>query len=320
MSADVLVIGAGVIGLTTAIALAEAGHHVTVRTAEPPQQTTSAAAAATWGPWMVEPADRVLPWAKRTLDTLRTLATDPGSGVRLATGREFSRARHDPPKWAALLGDRRSCEPTELPAGYMHGVQFTAPIIDMPIYLQYLTERLHRAGGTVELKTVTTIADVLRDAPIVVCCAGMGARNLAGDNSLYPVRGQHLVVTNPGLTDFVEADADDAIELIGIYPHRTHVVLAGTAEPNRWSRKHDEIAAERILQRCTTLEPRLADTRTLEHLVGLRPTRPHVRLDHEHHDDGIVIYNYGHGGAGVSLAWGCAAEVNQLTDPSAKRR
>ena len=46
---DVLVIGAGVSGLTTGICLAEAGLSVTIRTAAPPGQTTSVAAGALWG-------------------------------------------------------------------------------------------------------------------------------------------------------------------------------------------------------------------------------------------------------------------------------
>jgi D-amino-acid oxidase len=264
---------------------------------------------------MVEPADRVLPWASHTLTTLRALAAIPDTGVRLATGREIATTVHDPPAWATLLPDRRPCPPEELPDGYTRGVRYTAPIIDMPIYLRYLTQRLRTAGGHIEIGAVTAIADILDEASIIVCCAGIGARTLAQDDSLYPIRGQHLVVTNPGLTDFLEADTGDSPELTAIYPHPTHVILAGTAEPNAWSRQPDQASAERIRQRCTAIEPRLADTRILEHRVGLRPTRPHIRLTAEHHDNGILIHNYGHGGAGVSLSWGCAAEVRQLADP-----
>lgn len=72
--APVLVIGAGVIGLSTAVILAEAGYPVVVRAAEPPEVTTSAMAGALWGPWLVQPRHRVLRWAEHTLTTLRHLA------------------------------------------------------------------------------------------------------------------------------------------------------------------------------------------------------------------------------------------------------
>src|ERR1022692_1087046 len=96
---DVVVLGAGVIGLTTAVTVAEGGHRVLVRTAEPPGATTSAAAGALWGPWLAEPRDRVLGWASHTLDVLTRLATQHGTGVRMTAGQDISVRHHQPPAW-----------------------------------------------------------------------------------------------------------------------------------------------------------------------------------------------------------------------------
>ena len=74
---DVLVIGSGVAGLTSAISLAEAGLRVAIRTAAPPEATTSAVAGAVWGPVNVRPAGRVREWARIGLETLRSLESDP---------------------------------------------------------------------------------------------------------------------------------------------------------------------------------------------------------------------------------------------------
>lgn len=109
---DVVVLGAGVIGLTTAITLAETGRRVLVRTAEPPKATTSATAGALWGPWLAEPHDRVLVWARDTLDTLTALADQPDTGVRMASGKDVSHSQHQPPEWFALLPDARPCTRT----------------------------------------------------------------------------------------------------------------------------------------------------------------------------------------------------------------
>ncbi|MQA78193.1 MAG: FAD-dependent oxidoreductase [Streptosporangiales bacterium] len=310
---DALVIGAGVIGLATAITFAEAGHRVLVRTAEPLEQTTSAVAGALWGPWMAEPADRAMTWAAHTLTFLTDLAGRPGTGVRVATGTDVSNVEHEPPEWFSLLRGLRPCHGDELPPGYAHGNRYTAPLVDMPVHLRYLANRLHAAGGEIAVESVDTIEDAADLALLIINCAGLGARNLASDTQLYPVRGQHVVVTNPGITDFLEVDTADSPDLVAIYPHGDHVVLGGTAEPHRWDRTPDPVTAAAILKRCTALDPRLRDAEIIEHRVGLRPTRPQVRLELGQGPSGsIVVHNYGHGGAGVSLSWGCAAKAFTL--------
>jgi D-amino-acid oxidase len=47
----------------------------------------------------------------------------------------------------------------------------------------------------------------------------------------------------------------------------------------------------------------------LGHRVGLRPGRPQVRLETERRPAGPVVHCYGHGGAGITLSWGCADDI-----------
>jgi D-amino-acid oxidase len=91
-------------------------------------------------------------------------------------------------------------------------------------------------------------------------------------------------------------------------------VLGGIAIEDDWNLEPDPAVAAGIMRRCTALEPRLRDARIVDHRVGLRPGRPSVRLDREVVDGAVVVHNYGHGGTGVMLSWGCAREaVAQLT-------
>lgn len=311
MNGPIVVIGAGVIGLTAAVMLSERGYPVRVLTAELPAATTSAVAGALWGPWLVEPRARVLSWAEETLQVLRGLADEPDSGVRIATGREVTNHASTPPDWARLLPDRVALQPRELPTGYRYGVRYSAPLIDMPVHLVYLMKRLAQAGGSIHQRRLTSLADSIDEhRAVIVNCTGLGARDLVPDPALYPVRGYHIVTRNPGLSEFLEADTGDDTDLLAIYPHEDHVILGGTAEPNLWERQSDETTATAILNRCAAIEPALTGAQIIEHRVGLRPTRPQIRLDVVQLGNHVsVVHCYGHSGAGVSLAWGCAAEI-----------
>ena len=306
----VLVIGAGVCGLTTAICLAEAGLDVTIRAARLPPDTTSVAAGAVWGPHLVEQSERVTRWGRDTLDTLTGLAGQPGTGVHLGQGIEAVRTPEAPPRWVTGLPGFRMCEPAELPGELVTGWQFRAPVISMPVYLEYLLDRFTGGAGQVQVGTVASLAEAAQAAPVVVNCSGAGACDLVPDPQVQPVRGQALVVANPGLTDFLVAPTEDGTEFSYMFPHRDTVVLGGTEQPGNWSLEPDPETSRRILARCAALEPRLAGARILAERVGLRPARPTVRLEAERTSrGGLLLHNYGHGGAGVTLSWGCAREI-----------
>ncbi len=306
---DALVVGAGVSGLTTAVCLVEAGMRVEVWAADPPERTTSYAAGAMWGPYLVDPVDRVRAWSAETLDVLRDLAADPSTGVRLVAGVEASREWVDPPEWADQLDGFRICGAGELPDGFVSGWRYIAPLVDMPVYLGYLRRRFEAAGGVVEIRRIDAFDQAAGVAPVVVNCAGLGARHLVPDPELVPIRGQLVVVENPGITEFFSEDTGLSPDLTHFYPHGETVVVGGTALPGEWSREPDPDTAAAIITRCAEIEPRLRDARVVAHRVGLRPTRPCVRVDQERLDGIRVIHNYGHGGAGLTLSWGCASET-----------
>jgi len=316
---DVLVIGAGVIGLSVTAALLEAGLAVTVYAAEPPDRTTSAAAGALWGPHLVGADERVGRWAALTLARFRELAEAPGTGVAVLTGLAASAgaAGQDdgPPPFTEGAGEPLRCDPARLPPGYTAGWRYAAPVIDMVAYLDHLLGLVRAGGG--RLETGPAVPDLAaglrrRAAPVLVNCAGIGARGLVPDPALVPVRGQVEVAANPGLGEFFVGEGADG-EVTYIFPHGRTVVLGGTHQHGSASLHADPADARRILDRCAAAEPRLARARVLAHRVGLRPVRPSVRLDAEPAADGRhVVHCYGHGGAGVTLSWGCALDVADL--------
>ena len=306
---DILVIGAGVCGLTTGISLAEAGLGVTIRAAAPPERTTSAAAGALWGAVRVGPPKRVLDWGRTGLEVLSKLAAEPGTGVRMVSGREVSHTPLEPDYWTQLLSDLRPCEPAELPDGFTGGWHYTAPVATMPVYLDYLRARFERADGTIEVAAVPSLTELAGAAPVVVNCSGVGAHHLVPDPAVMPVRGQVVIAANPGIEEFLVNRDEEPPWITYMFPHGDTVLLGGTNEEGAWDLEPKPSIAERIVAQCALIDPRLRGARILGHRVGLRPYRPQVRLESEPFEDGVLWHNYGHGGAGVSLAWGCAAEI-----------
>ncbi|MFI6934800.1 FAD-dependent oxidoreductase [Streptomyces sp. NPDC050287] len=306
---EIVVVGGGVIGLTTAVVLAERGRRVRVWTRDPVEGTTSAVAGALWWPYAIEPVTSARRWALRSLDVYAEAAASPEvTGVRLVEGVLGEADLDGARAWAgARVPGLRAATAVEYARS---GVWARLPLIDMSTHLPWLRERFLAAGGVIETRAVSDLAEA--DAPVVVNCTGLGARELVPDPSVRPVRGQLVVVENPGIrTWLVATDVSGAKTYF--FPQPGRLVLGGTADEDAWGPEPDPAVAEDIVRRCAALRPEIAGARVLEHRVGLRPARDAVRLERELLPDGrALVHNYGHGGAGVTVAWGCAEEAAGL--------
>jgi D-amino-acid oxidase len=306
---EVLVVGAGVSGLTTAVRLAEDERRPRVRviTESLPDRSTSAAAGAIWEPLYANHA-RVLEWSTRSYEVFKEMAAAGCPGVRLVDGVEASRTPMAVPSWAAALPGFRPAAEETLPAGFVCGWWYTAPIIDMPAYLRWLERRLEAAGGEVELRRVASLDEECERAATVVNCSGTGATELVPDPSVQPIRGQLVAVRNPGVRHFFAEHTDELDEMTYMLPQGNVLLLGGNADKGESDPSPDLDVARAIVARCARIEPAIATAPFLEHRVGIRPYRPEVRVEAE----GRIVHNYGHGGAGVSLSWGCADAVAAL--------
>lgn len=301
--------GAGVSGLTCALALAMTGAlTVEVWARDLPLESTSCAAAAMWAPYLASDS-RLARWSEATYRWLMTCSE--AEGVRQVFGREVCRTARRAPPWMRGLPGYRRCHDRELPGPYLTGWRYRAPTIEMPAYLRALLAHLGRRGVPVRRRPVRSLAEALPEAPVVVNCTGADARQLVPDPAVTATRGQLVVVENPGIDEFF-AEHDESVDPIYFVPHGDHLVLGGSAEPGRTDLTPDRAIAAAIQRRCATIDPRLGRARVLGHRVGLRPTRPRVRLEREAVGRGHIIHNYGHGGSGVTLSWGCAGDVTAL--------
>jgi D-amino-acid oxidase len=299
-----VVVGAGVTGLSCAVRLAQEGRAVDVLARDLPLETTSVVAAALWYPYKALPRDRVTAWAATAYDEFAALAEQEGTGVRMLAGTEVHRQSTGDPWWAGAVPDLEHVGP---PRGYRDAWSFTAPVIDMPVYLAWLRSRLAALGGTLTRISLPRLPQPDgATGDVVVNCAGLGSRLLAQDQDVHPVRGQVVLVSGVRL-DRWWLDAAGPTYAV---PRAREIVVGGTDQADDWSRTASPETAAAILERAVRLVPELAGATVVGHRVGLRPVRPLVRLEAE----GRVVHCYGQGGAGVTLSWGCADEVARLVE------
>ena len=307
----VTVVGAGVVGLTCAVRLLEEGHRVDVLARDLPLETTSAVAAAIWYPYRAFPLDHVLAWSARSYDVFAGLAGVDGAGVTMRSGIEVFAARQDEPWWRTAVPALDHVPP---PAGYGDAWTFEAPVVEMPVYLTWLASRVEELGGTI---TRLNLSALPVGADVVVNCAGIGARLLAADSSVGPVRGQVVYLSQVGLERWY---LDSSADLTYVVPRAHDIVVGGTDQEGEWSRTPSPDDAEAILARARRLVPELESAAVLRHRVGLRPTRPQVRVERAASGGTSVVHCYGHGGAGVTLSWGTADQVVELVSADPNER
>jgi D-amino-acid oxidase len=285
---QVVVIGAGVVGLSCAVALREGFDVEVLARAQP---TVSEVAGGLWLPYATADDARTLRWAQRTRERLEA------DGHPLV---DYVHLDDAEPWWVAALPPERvrAARDDEVPPGRGPGWVARVPLVEMPRHLAALRER---AGG-VRVAEVRALEGV---APLVVNCAGLAAGALAGDDAVVPVRGQVVHVRAPAATPCI----CDERELTYVLPRPDVCVLGGTHQRGDADAAPREDEARDIVARCARLVPALADAEVLGVRAGLRPHREGgARVERV----GDLIHCYGHGGAGLTLSWGCAEEVVRL--------
>jgi D-amino-acid oxidase len=244
------------------------------------------------------------------------LARDPHSSVLMRESIMLLRRPAGTPWWAEAVGRVERMDPQELSPPYVGGYRFVVPLVEMPIYLPWLLGRFVSSGGVFEQRAVRSLEEAASHGKVVLNCSGLRARTLCGDETLVPVRGDVVRVVNPGLTVSVR-DEENSKGRTYVHPRTHDCILGGTSEPGEWDTSRDPAKAAAIVERCVELVPELEGSEVLEHHVGLRPSRPdgvRLELDTAAPGGSRLIHNYGHGGAGVTLSWGCAEEAAALAE------
>ncbi|KAI1656295.1 FAD dependent oxidoreductase [Daldinia decipiens] len=366
-SPHVLIIGGGVTGLISAWVLLDKGYRVTIVSSawvNDEQRLTSQIAGALWEfPPAVcgQHTDKISlahskHWSMTAYHIWDGIASIPAlseaSGVRMMPSDFFfpepvESDKAQVSKMTEIMAsgvrgfyrgadiiDERGIDPSY---GAVDAYELLAPVIDTDKAMVWLTELVESKGANLVTETIrhdlVEIEDTLRarfEADAIVNCTGLQAQELAGDESVYPIRGGLIRVINDG-TDFPKVDAaltitadaaHSANEIIFLVPRNDNILLiGGITEPHEWDLDLtlSTPIIRRMRERCERFLPGLENARVdpeYPFAQGLRPFRgQNVRVERELRRTGSrIVHSYGHGGAGWSLSFGCARDVATLID------
>ncbi len=177
--------------------LLENGCNVKILARELPPKTTSDAAGAFWAPHGTEPGEKVRTWSKISLVKFQALAEIPGSGVSMITLHEFFDRQLPDSHWADFAPDFKAIVRGKTETPWKFGCKYTSAKIDAPLYMNYLKQQFLGLGGIIQQENVKNLVELTNQYSIVVNCSGVGAKELANDDEVYPIRGQVLLVTKP---------------------------------------------------------------------------------------------------------------------------
>lgn len=308
---QITIVGCGISGLSCGIRLQQEGHSVRIVAREIPPHTTSNRAAAFWSPYYAfgEKASNRALFSYHHF--MREAVQSPAAGITITQlWRMLPEGAEDEEDWMdAIPPDRiRALEKTELLPGYASGYVSDVPLIESQLYLPWLMDSFQLRGGNIQQQTIRNWKEVLGSCDLIINCAGLGARELAQDSALYPVRGQIVLVDyRSRLPIFL-----DESRPVYLVQRQDGLILGGTREDFVEDQNTENESIARIIQSCNEINPGVADAPILRTWAGLRPQRYAVRLERDPHYP--IIHNYGHGGAGFTFSWGCAEEVADLVN------
>jgi D-amino-acid oxidase len=311
MKSKIAVVGAGVIGLTSGIRLLEQGFDVTLFARDIAANMASRAAPALWIPYKALPEHLILQWAERSLEIYTEF--DIGAGIEKMALVEYYHEDHGNPLWSKILKDYRELTPAELLPGYVKGFLTKTYQIDTSIFVDHLIGLFQKNGGRIFQKTFQQLHEVDLQFKTIINCSGVWSNQLVRDTESFPIRGQYLLVEKPAGLNRITFATDDNDSYTLIVPRQHDCYLGGTTLNHDWDTAIRPETSTKIRRNAEAIEPSLVGMRTLYTGVGLRPGRSSVRLEAEQFPDGRkVIHNYGHGGSGFTVGWGCAEDVVRL--------
>lgn len=239
------VVGGGVMGLTSARLLQDAGWKVTIYTKNVARHAVSNAAGGQWSPASVYEPDKATPaflsqlnWAARISHHAQTNLGGSDYGIRwienyFLSNKPFSEEENEN-DLADLFPFAHEYQPGEHPFASPYVRVNLTMMVEPATFLRRLTEDFHQAGGTLKIRDFQDRDEVLSlDENVIFNCTGLGAKALFGDEELTPAKGQ-LVFLPPDLdVDYLTIGGGDS--LLYMFSRSDAIALGGTSKKGDWT-------------------------------------------------------------------------------------
>ncbi|KAJ5627331.1 FAD dependent oxidoreductase superfamily [Penicillium herquei] len=335
LNTDVIVIGAGVIGLTAARSLLSKGFKVTVLAKHVPGDEdifyASNWAGAMWAGEAKTSEERRLLLA--TYGQLMRLArTEPDAAVHIVRIEERFHENpllEDPTSlwFSEFVEDFEIVDPKEIKSDDAFICSYKLPVVDCPVHLQWLKSQVTSLGGEIKRQEVASLSEIYATYPrstVIVNASGLGARTLDGvnDTKCHPVRGQNVLVRSDQTSKLYYRTQGEQDTYIIPRPGSKLLVCGGVFQPGRDSPVVDAATAADEMRRTNLLAPHVVSKNPdiVASIIGIRPGREGgYRLEHETRQGSKnkvhVLHAYGHGHNGYSMSYGTAdALVAMVSD------
>lgn len=323
MTYTVAIVGAGVVGMTNAVALLEAGGFtVTIFTKDDPLNTNSDAAVATW--YIPDSKPILQRHCLESLKKLKELSEAPNSGVQIIPMTYYFKSEEafKQSAWSKISLMKLINLTYNLPKDYVKienfpmAVSARIPLVDVNIYRPFLLKKFYELKGKLIIRKIHSLDELTNAYDIVINSAGWESKHLTNDSDVYPVRGQTEIAKMSGeIKNFSSLNIADMDAYVVYRPQSNDCVLGTTYQEGNTHTEPNDLDKKEILTKISLLFPRLSSLNTISK-VGIRCGRFDVRLEcsnlvNKNDKDALLIQCYGHGGSGYSASWGSAGEILQ---------
>ncbi|MGI8951064.1 MAG: FAD-dependent oxidoreductase [Chitinophagaceae bacterium] len=307
----IAIIGAGISGLSCAYLLSQKDYLIKIFAKEFSPNITSNRAAAFWFPYHIRNDKRGIDWCRKSFEFYKELSNDAATGVsmhQLIKAIEKN-VKEEDKSWLEFMpgNSYRMMQQNELKKNYAKAYEAIVPLIETQIFLPYLQKYLEEKNVAFIEKEVNDLND-FHDYDVVINCTGLGARKLCNDKTLIPVKGQ-VGLLSPKNNFPIFLDNEKPLYIV---PRKDAIIVGGTYEDEIFAEHTEPSTIEGLLKNAYEVFPELKQQKYIGCWAGLRPFRPTVRLEKEPSTN--IIHNYGHGGSGFTLSFGCAEEVADLVN------
>lgn len=254
---DAAVLGSGIMGLTTARLLQDAGWRVTIYTRDPLRHSTSSVGAGQWAPTSVFEEEFATPAFESQFQAASRIAhhayqnlVGADYGVRFIENYFLSRRPTERPYYLRempeLFTSVADLDSDQHPFPAPHVWRAVSLFVEPARFLRRVRDDFLLAGGRLEIRDFANLSEVLSlDEAVIFNCTGLGSKGLFEDEELTPIKGQLVFIPPDPAVDYLTVGGGGGNTYM--FPRVGEIVLGGSYQKGDWSRHPEPEVTERIV-------------------------------------------------------------------------